>query len=265
MPGTAKVAYTGMANFRYLHTFIEEESAGVALPRSRSCPDLSQAHVDAAEQDSREGMATYVAELWQRTQTLTGLMRVAPVQQPVAAVPVDADETESVAADEFPTNTGPEEPVLPDMAETETIAAEADMKTEMGRQEASQEESAQKCGSAAATSSATPVRHALIQGSRGHPFLCARPCIRLAKGSCHMGDACGYCHHSTHPRFTALDKRQRLQVHNMDTSWPVQKTIFGTFLLVVLCAAIIQNLNPGMVRWALPPYHSCWGLRLFHV
>ena len=250
MPGTAKVAYTGMANFRYLHTFIDEESAGVALPRSRSCPDLSQAHVDAAEQDSREGMATYVAELWQRTQTLTGLMRVAPVQQPVAAVPVDADETESVAADEFPTNTGPEEPVLPDMAETETIAAEADMKTEMGRQEASQEESAQKCGSAAATSSATPVRHALIQGSRGHPFLCARPCIRLAKGSCHMGDACGYCHHSTHPRFTALDKRQRLQVHNMDTSWSVQKTIFGTFLLVVLCAAIIQNARePPAATW----------------
>jgi hypothetical protein len=47
-------------------------------------------------------------------------MRVAPVQ-PVA-VPVDADETESV----------PEEPVLPDMAATETVAAEADMlKTEI--------------------------------------------------------------------------------------------------------------------------------------
>ncbi|CAL1128000.1 unnamed protein product [Cladocopium goreaui] len=157
-----------MANFRYLHTFIDEESAGVELPRSRSCPDLSQAHVDADEQNSPEhAMAIYVAELWPRTQILTGLMRVAPVQQPVAAVPV---------------------------------------------------EDAQKCDSAAATSSATPVRHALIQGSRGHPFLCARPCIRLAKGSCHMGDACVYCHHSTHPRFAALDKRQRLQVHNMDKS-----------------------------------------------
>eukprot|EP00435_Cladocopium_sp_Y103_P031893 s1918_g8.t1 len=130
------------------------------------------------------------------------------------SIPVDAEETASVAADEIPTNTGPEEPVLPDMAAAETVAAEADMlQTEVGRQETSQEEDVQKCDSAAATSSATHVRHALIQGSRGHPFLCARPCVRLAKGNCYMGDACG-----THPRFTALDKRQRLQVHNMDKS-----------------------------------------------
>eukprot|EP00435_Cladocopium_sp_Y103_P050255 s1675_g15.t1 len=71
-------------------------------------------------------MASYVAKLWQRAQTLTGVMRVAPVQQPVAAVPVDAEETESVAADEFPTKTGPEEPVLPDIAATETVAADRD-------------------------------------------------------------------------------------------------------------------------------------------
>ena len=115
------------------------------------------------------------------------------------------------------TKSVPEEPVLPDMAATEAVAAEADvLQTEMGRQETRQEEVAPKCDSAA-----TPVRHALLHGSRGHPFLCARPCIRLAKGNCHVGDACGYCHRSTHPRFTALDKRQRLQLHNMDTSWPV--------------------------------------------
>ena len=203
----AKLAYFGMANFRYLRTFIDEEPMGGELLRHRSCPHLGQQHAD--EQDSQHALATYVVELWQRAQTLTG-MRVAPVQ-PVA-VPVDADETESV----------PEEPVLPDMAATEAVAAEADMlQTEMGRQETWQEEDAPKCESAAATSSATPVRHALLHGSRGHPFLCARPCIRLAKGNCHVGDACGYCHHSTHPRFTALDKRQRLQLHNMDTSWPV--------------------------------------------
>lgn len=256
MPGTAKVAYTGMANFRYLHTFIDEESAGVELPRSRSCPDLSQAHVDADEQNSPEhAMAIYVAELWQRTQILTGLMRVAPVQQPVAAVPVDAEEVESVAADELPTNTGPEEPILPDMAATETIAAEADMKTEMGRQEASQEEDAQKCDSAAATSSATPVRHALIQGSRGHPFLCARPCIRLAKGSCHMGDACGYCHHSTHPRFAALDKRQRLQVHNMDTSWPVQN-IFSEHFCLLCCVQLFKSQRTSSSHMVVEQFWS---------
>ena len=108
----AKLAYFGMANFRYLGTFIDEEPMAGELPRSRSCPHLGQQHAD--EQDSQHA-ATYVVELlWQRAQTLTG-MRVAPVQ-PVA-VPVDADETESV----------PEEPVLPDMAATEAVAAEADM------------------------------------------------------------------------------------------------------------------------------------------
>ena len=112
----AELAYFGMANFRYLGTFIDEEPMGGELPRSRSCPHLGQQHADW--QDSQHA-ATYVVELWQRAQTLTG-MRVAPVQ-PVA-VPVDADETESV----------PEEPVLPDMAATETVAAEADMlKTEI--------------------------------------------------------------------------------------------------------------------------------------
>ena len=30
-------------------------------------------------------------------------------------------------------------------------------------------------------------------GSRGHPALCRRPCIRLAKGSCDMGDASWTC------------------------------------------------------------------------
>ena len=185
-------------------------------------------------------MATYVAELWPRTQGLNGFIRVAPVQQAVAAIPSDEEEIEAVAADELPMNT-PEEPVLPDMAALQTMTAEADMKTEVGWQEALQEEDAQKCDSAAAASSETPVRHALIQGSRGHPFLCARPCIRLAKGSCHMGDACGYCHHRTHPRFTSLDKRQRLQVHNMDTSLTCSEYFFATFLLVVLCGINYSN------------------------
>ena len=105
----AKLAYFGMANFRYLGTFIDEEPMAGELPRSRSCPHLGQQHAD--EQDSQHALATYVVELWQRAQTLTGM----PVQ-PVA-VPVDADETESV----------PEEHVLPDMAATEAVAAEADM------------------------------------------------------------------------------------------------------------------------------------------
>ena len=55
-------------------------------------------------------------------------------------------------------------------------------------------------------------------GSRGHPVLCARPCVRFTKGNCQMGDACGYCHHKTHPTRLTMDKRQRLQVQNMDIS-----------------------------------------------
>ena len=34
--------YAGMANFRYHHTFIDEESGGVEPPRSRSCPILAK-------------------------------------------------------------------------------------------------------------------------------------------------------------------------------------------------------------------------------
>ncbi|CAL1166064.1 unnamed protein product [Cladocopium goreaui] len=57
-------------------------------------------------------------------------------------------------------------------------------------------------------------------GSRGHPQLCARPCIRIAKeGGCNLGDACGYCHlgHLSHGSRVAFDKRQRTLLHEMDT------------------------------------------------
>ena len=98
-----------MANFRYLRTFIDEDSVAGELPRSRSCPDLQH-----AEQDHRQHeMATYVVNLWQRAQTLTGGV----------AHPVDED-TESEP-----------EAVLPEAPEA--VAAEADMLTE-GQQETPQ-------------------------------------------------------------------------------------------------------------------------------
>eukprot|EP00438_Fugacium_kawagutii_P032063 Skav215816 [mRNA] locus=scaffold3449:65188:65688:- [translate_table: standard] len=53
-------------------------------------------------------------------------------------------------------------------------------------------------------------------GSRAHPFLCNRPCVRFAKGTCESGDACGYCHHLVHPRYVNLDRRQRAQMKEMD-------------------------------------------------
>jgi len=53
-------------------------------------------------------------------------------------------------------------------------------------------------------------------GSRGHPFLCRRPCIRFNKGDCDMGDECGYCHFGEHRTFKSLDKRQRRKVQEME-------------------------------------------------
>ncbi|CAJ1379453.1 unnamed protein product [Effrenium voratum] len=32
------------------------------------------------------------------------------------------------------------------------------------------------------------------EGSRGHPDICRRPCIRMARGNCEAGRACGFCH-----------------------------------------------------------------------
>ena len=48
-------------------------------------------------------------------------------------------------------------------------------------------------------------------GSLGHPEFCVRPCVYFAKGGCHLGAECKYCHeaHNTHPKF---DKRQRTTV-----------------------------------------------------
>ncbi|CAJ1341664.1 unnamed protein product, partial [Effrenium voratum] len=31
-------------------------------------------------------------------------------------------------------------------------------------------------------------------GSRGHPDICRRPCVRMARGTCQAGSGCGFCH-----------------------------------------------------------------------
>ncbi|CAJ1406298.1 unnamed protein product [Effrenium voratum] len=49
---------------------------------------------------------------------------------------------------------------------------------------------------------------ALSTGSVGHPQVCRRPCVHLAKGACHSGSACGYCHSPEHRR-AIPDKRDR--------------------------------------------------------
>ena len=53
-------------------------------------------------------------------------------------------------------------------------------------------------------------------GSRGHPLLCRRPCIRFNKGNCDMGNECEYCHFGEHRTFKSLDKRERQKVQEMD-------------------------------------------------
>ncbi|OLP94565.1 hypothetical protein AK812_SmicGene23398 [Symbiodinium microadriaticum] len=53
------------------------------------------------------------------------------------------------------------------------------------------------------------------QGSRGHPFLCRRPCVHiLCSGSCFNGDACSYCHFP-HEARSKLDSRQRVMSEAM--------------------------------------------------
>jgi len=58
---------------------------------------------------------------------------------------------------------------------------------------------------------------ALSKGSRGHPLLCKRPCVRMAKGTCKMGNACEYCHHDAHGPTASLSKGQRRRFKRMDT------------------------------------------------
>ena len=45
-------------------------------------------------------------------------------------------------------------------------------------------------------------------GRQPAPEVCRRPCVHLAKGACHSGSACGYCHSPEHRR-AIPDKRDR--------------------------------------------------------
>lgn len=58
---------------------------------------------------------------------------------------------------------------------------------------------------------------ALSKGSRGHPFLCKRPCVRISKGICNMGNVCEYCHHDAHGPAASPNKNQRRQLQRMDS------------------------------------------------
>ena len=53
-------------------------------------------------------------------------------------------------------------------------------------------------------------------GSCGHPSLCARPCIYLAKnGACHV-DGCNFCHMPHDQPASKLNQRQRYVLRQLD-------------------------------------------------
>eukprot|EP00435_Cladocopium_sp_Y103_P013857 s714_g3.t1 len=46
-------------------------------------------------------------------------------------------------------------------------------------------------------------------GSYGHPNICRRPCIFMARGACEKGADCGFCHLTHELQPPSFDKRQR--------------------------------------------------------
>ena len=73
---------------------------------------------------------------------------------------------------------------------------------------------------------------ALNKGSRGHPFLCKRPCVRMAKGICNMGNACEYCHHDAHGPTASPNKGQLRQLKSMDSCWCLEKASVSITLII---------------------------------
>ena len=53
------------------------------------------------------------------------------------------------------------------------------------------------------------------RGSQGHPELCRRPCVLMARGACLNGTACSYCHDRHEDRPPKLDKKQRRLLQEM--------------------------------------------------
>ena len=86
------------------------------------------------------------------------------------------------------------------------------------------------------------------KGSRGHPVVCRRPCIRFAKGDCEVGDACGYCHHQ-HPRYVTPNKSQRLKLDCMDP-WFLS-------LCFLFVAAHWRSINVGCPPKISVTFHNC--------
>jgi len=60
-----------------------------------------------------------------------------------------------------------------------------------------------------------PEKKETNSGSRGHPFLCKRPCVRMVRsGFCEMDEECDYCH-MPHQTRSKLDSRHRKYCQTM--------------------------------------------------
>ena len=204
-----------MLTFVYRNTFIAESSLP-SLPRSRSCPSFD---ADSVE----EPAAVYVAELQQKCQDLRFQVRPqveeedetceVPVQVPRPQVE-EEDETCEVPV-QVPRPQVEEED---EMCEVPVQVPRPQVEEEDEMCEADLQEVQQPVGDAPSS-----------LGSRGHPLLCRRPCIRFNKGNCDMGNECEYCHFGEHRTFKSLDKRERQKVQEMDAFLGIDKYHFITF------------------------------------
>ena len=67
-------------------------------------------------------------------------------------------------------------------------------------------------------------------GGVGHPQLCQRACVRFARGECHLGSECTFCHHTHEHAHRSLDKRERGLVQSYETWSPrhLRVALLGT-------------------------------------
>lgn len=87
----AEVAYSDMANFRYLRTFIDEESShGAVLYRIPSCPNLGVQIADEKEEE-KQWLSDYVTALEVRSQTLTPVLPLPAAQEEIPEMPVPVE------------------------------------------------------------------------------------------------------------------------------------------------------------------------------
>jgi len=82
------------------------------------------------------------------------------------------------------------------------------------------------------------------EGSKGHPFLCSRPCLFVTSGNCASGNSCAFCHRSHPKRPLHLDKRNREMLDRMPED-------ARTLLLLSLLQEKVEALDASPVSQKL--------------